>query len=52
MMKDYVDELLGKELIEQKEEGKTKFYHLTDKGFTYLDQYTVVTSFLESFGLE
>ncbi|MFQ5620619.1 MAG: winged helix-turn-helix domain-containing protein [Candidatus Nanoarchaeia archaeon] len=52
MMKDYVEELLGKELITQNQEGRTKFYQLTDKGFTYLDQYNVVTSFLESFGLE
>ena len=52
MMKDYLDELQGKGFIEEKAEGASKFYALTDKGFRYLDQYTVVTSFLESFGLE
>ena len=52
MMNDYVDELLGKELILQTEEDGNKFYILTEKGFRYLSEYTSVTKFLQSFGLE
>lgn len=52
MMKDYLNELQEKGFIEQTKEGNNKFFMLTDKGFNYLNEYQVVTSFLESFGLE
>ena len=52
MMKDYLNELLGKGFIEETQEGSNKFYCLTDKGFKYLNEFSVVTNFLESFGLE
>ncbi len=52
MMKEYVDELLQKGFIAEQTEDTNRFYALTDKGFKYLDEYTAVTKFLSSFGLE
>lgn len=52
MMKDYLQELQDKGFIAEVQEDQNKFFTLTDKGFNYLSEYQVVTTFLESFGLE
>ena len=51
MMKEYIDYLTEKNLIENKNEGKNNFFCLTDKGFQYLEKYLGVLEFMDSFGL-
>ncbi len=52
MMKDYLDELLEKDMIEKKEEDDGTFYSLKEKGFEYLNEYERIKEFMESFGLD
>jgi predicted transcriptional regulator len=52
MMQQYLNELINKEFIIEKETEKGgKTYSLTEKGYKYLDEYQKITSFIESFGL-
>jgi predicted transcriptional regulator len=51
MMKEYLNELMEKRLISMEMKGKTTYYSLTDKGFEYLNKYSVVLDFMDSFGL-
>ena len=51
MMKDYLAHLESKSFIETKTEGKNTYYSLTDKGFEFLNKYSTVLKFMESFGL-
>ena len=49
---EYLAELLEKEFIKEMEDKKgRKFYSLTDKGFEYLQKYSMITGFIEDFGL-
>ncbi len=52
MMDEYLNELISKGFVieNQTKEGKT--YSLTQKGFDYLNKYKLITSFIESFGLD
>jgi len=53
MMKEYLDELIGKGFIlvhEDKKGGKT--YIITEKGNKYLAEYKTILNFMESFGLD
>jgi predicted transcriptional regulator len=53
MMEEYLKELIEKEfIVENKGEGTSKTYSLTQKGFDYLNQYRLITEFTDSFGLE
>ena len=53
MMRGYLDELKGKNLIEEvKLKGNSKNYVLTEKGYKYLAEYQKVVKFVESFGLD
>jgi len=52
MFKDYIDELLSKEFIINKEDKKGKnFFSLRDKGFQFLEKYKVILEFIDNFGL-
>ena len=50
-MKTYVDELIEHGLIIEAEEKKKKFYLLTEKGYHFLEEYTKIKSFKDSFGI-
>ena len=49
---EYLAELLNKEFIKEMLDSKSrKYYTLTDKGFEYLEKYSMITGFIEDFGL-
>jgi predicted transcriptional regulator len=51
MFKEYIEELLSKQLLyESNHEGK-KVFSLTDKGFEFLERYQTIVDFIENFGL-
>ena len=43
MFKEYINELLEKEFIEEVENKNKKHYSLTQKGFDYLDKYKEIS---------
>ncbi len=47
----YIEELLKKGFIKEAGEKGKKFFSLTQKGFTYLEKYRDIISFVEDFGL-
>jgi len=51
MMKQYLDELMVADLVNDGESKEGKYYTLTAKGFEYLQQYQKIREFTESFGL-
>jgi len=52
MFKEYVDELLNKEFIKLEEDKKGKRYFLlAKKGNDFLQEYKVIETFIENFGL-
>ena len=53
MLKEYTQELVKKKLIEEKQtkKGKKRFV-LTQKGFSYLKDYSIIRGFVDSYGLE
>ena len=52
MFKDYVDELLEKKFIKVDIDKKGhKMISLTTKGSEFLQEYKVIESFIENFGL-
>ncbi|MFH0977983.1 MAG: winged helix-turn-helix domain-containing protein [Candidatus Woesearchaeota archaeon] len=51
MFKEYIDELLTKKFIEQREEDDKKFYSLTEKGYEFLQKYKAMTELIANFGL-
>lgn len=52
MFKTYVDELLNKGFIKTEEDKKGKKEFLLDKkGMSFLQEYSVIENFVESFGL-
>ena len=53
MLKEYLEELIEKDFVEEKEDKKgKKFYSLKEKGFNYVYEFKVVREFLESYGLD
>ena len=52
MMGEYLDELISKGFIQEKNLEKSKTYLITDKGLNYLNKYSLIKEFTESFGLE
>jgi predicted transcriptional regulator len=49
---DYYKELLSKEFIREIQDKKNKkFITLTDKGFKFLEKYTLIHGFINEFGL-
>ncbi|MFC1741686.1 winged helix-turn-helix domain-containing protein [Nanoarchaeota archaeon] len=52
MFKEYVNELLDKEFIEQAGDKKGKrIFSLTEKGFEFLEKYKTIVAFVDNFGL-
>ena len=47
----YYSELLTKGFVREIETKDGKLITLTDKGFRYIEKYSVITSFIEDFGL-
>ena len=52
MMDEYLTELKKGGLIIEEQAKKGKTYSLTAKGFKFLDQYSLISDFMTSFGLE
>ena len=52
MMEEYLGELIGKGFVVEQKAPKGKTYAITEKGLKYLDQYSVVSEFASSFGLD
>ena len=52
MMEEYLNELILKKFIRKTTTTKGKTYSITKKGKDYLDQYKLIISFTESFGLD
>ena len=51
MMEEYLKELLDKEFILQSKIKNKKTYSITAKGIEYLNKYSVIIEFTDSFGL-
>ncbi|PIY59873.1 hypothetical protein COY95_04745 [Candidatus Woesearchaeota archaeon CG_4_10_14_0_8_um_filter_47_5] len=53
MLTEYLAELLAKGfVIEEEDKKRNKTYMLTEKGFNYLRDYSVIKGFVESYGLD
>jgi predicted transcriptional regulator len=52
MLNDYLTELLTKSFIQEKKDkdGK-KTYEMTEKGYKFLQDYSVIRGFMDSYGL-
>ncbi|MDP3881910.1 MAG: winged helix-turn-helix domain-containing protein [Nanoarchaeota archaeon] len=51
MMNEYLKELMGKGFIKEIKVKNGKSYLITEKGIDYLNQYSLITNFTDSFGL-
>jgi predicted transcriptional regulator len=51
MFKDYMDELLGRQLIIENVVKKRKTYSVSDKGCLFLQEYRSFSNFVEQLGL-
>jgi predicted transcriptional regulator len=51
MLTEYLDELIKNGLVEEEERDRKKRYALTKKGFSYLEDYSTIRGFLDSYGL-
>lgn len=51
MMDQYLNELLEKEFIVETLASGKKTYGVTEKGANYLNQYSLIANFTDSFGL-
>ncbi len=52
MLDEYLKYLMEREFVEEKVDKRSKTYSLTEKGFQYLSKYSLITGFMESFGLD
>lgn len=50
-MKIYIEELVKKELIEEKAEGSYKYIYITDRGFKFIESLDKIKEFETSFGI-
>ena len=51
MFLEYMDELLQKQLLMENVKKGKKMYSLTENGFAYLEKYSTIVEFTDSFGL-
>jgi predicted transcriptional regulator len=52
MLNDYIAELLKKGFItEKKDKNGRKTFCMTDKGYKFLQDYTIIRGFMDSYGL-
>jgi predicted transcriptional regulator len=52
MMEEYLNELIEKDFILEEKEQNSKTYSIKPKGMEYLNQYKIITGFVDSFGLD
>ena len=53
MLKDYLQELITKKFIEETtDKKKNKYYTITQKGNKYVQDFTIIKNFMESYDLE
>ncbi len=53
MLKEYLSDLIDKGFIEEDVDGnENRSYSLTVKGHSYLEDFNVIRSFIESYGLD
>ncbi len=53
MLKEYLDELISKRFIEEKKDRKgRKSFVLLEKGHKYIQDFAVIKSFIDSYGLD
>lgn len=50
-MKEYIDELIKKEMMKENKVEKNKYYAITDKGLKFVSEFKKMREFTESFGL-
>ncbi|MCK4520996.1 MAG: DUF4364 family protein [Nanoarchaeota archaeon] len=50
-MKEYVNELIEKEMIEEEIEKEKKLFTITEKGEKFLNEFRRIKEFSDSFGL-
>ncbi len=50
-MNEYIHELIGKEMMEEKKVDKNRYYVVTDKGLKFISEFKKMKEFTESFGL-
>jgi len=50
-MKQYLDELMEKQLVEEQEKDERKVLILTDKGFALIQKFNQMREFEKTFGL-
>ncbi|MBS3092100.1 DUF4364 family protein [Candidatus Pacearchaeota archaeon] len=51
MMEEYLQELIEKKFIVEHKSKEGKTYSVTEKGLNYLNKYSLIADFTESFGL-
>ena len=51
MLDEYLKDLIERGFVIEIKKKKGKSYALTDKGFNYLNEYKLITGFMDSFGL-
>ena len=52
MLDDYLHDLLDKGFLLEMAKAKGKTYSLTEKGFEFLNSYSMITEFMKRFGLD
>jgi predicted transcriptional regulator len=52
MMEEYLEELKAKVFILEEKTKESKTYRITEKGLSYLEKYSLVAEFTNSFGLD
>jgi len=50
-MKEYIDELIKKEMMNEKEVDENRYYVITEKGLKFISEFKKMKEFTESFGL-
>jgi len=51
LMKQYLEDLIRKGLVQELTEGKSRYLVLTEKGFDFLMKYRKMKEFTDAFGL-
>lgn len=51
MLKEYLNYLIEKNFLQQTKDSKSKFYTLTDKGYKYIEDYSTIKKFMDSYDL-
>ncbi|MBS3107909.1 winged helix-turn-helix transcriptional regulator [Candidatus Woesearchaeota archaeon] len=49
--KEYIGDLIEKDLVKEVVENEDRFFSLTEKGFKFLEKYNTIVKFIDEFGL-